>query len=191
MFNLNLICIKIKNKNKKNDNLNLKNICPTMEEKYFENDNYVFFNSSYLSQSHYSNITIDGILYYNSEQRVCHVMALTFGDKETAAKILSPVNYQNYKNFIVNIKNFNASHWNKIVDRVVYEANLAKFMQDSLLKILLLNTNDKIIVNCSPNDLVFGNGLNIQDSIKTMPENWKGKNRLGKILMRIRDAVKK
>ena len=55
------------------------------------------------------------------------------------------------------------------------------------MKQKLLETNDKIIAEASPNDSIWGIGLSKYDKDATNPKNWKGKNLLGFILMDIRD----
>jgi ribA/ribD-fused uncharacterized protein len=55
------------------------------------------------------------------------------------------------------------------------------------LKEKLLETGDKILVEASPIDLIWGVGLH-EDDDKILDEaNWKGENRLGKVLMKVRD----
>ena len=54
---------------------------------------------------------------------------------------------------------------------------------------MLVKTNDKLIVECSPYDSIWGNGLNITDTLNTNMENWPGTNRLGKAIMRVRETL--
>ena len=88
------------------------------------------------------------------------------------------------------VKNFDEEIWNKIADIIVYEANLAKFSQNANLKKLLLDNNNNKIIECSPYDNIWGNGLNITDTLNTPKEQWKGTNRLGKALMKVRDTLR-
>ena len=87
------------------------------------------------------------------------------------------------------VKNFDEEKWNNICELVVYKANYAKFTQNLNLKEKLLKTGKKIIVECSPYDNIWGNGLDITNTLKTSPENWKGTNKLGRILMVVRDNI--
>ncbi len=56
----------------------------------------------------------------------------------------------------------------------MYKANIAKFSANQELKETLLATGDKMIVECSPYDKIWGNGLDIEDSLKRPIETWKG-----------------
>jgi N-glycosidase YbiA len=62
---------------------------------------------------------------------------------------------------------------------VMYEINLAKFTQHKHLRDILLSTGNKIIREASPYDSYWGIG----------PDG-KGKNKLGKILMKIREELR-
>jgi ribA/ribD-fused uncharacterized protein len=161
-----------------------------MNEKFFENENGVYFKSNWPSQWYISDFIIDGITYNCCEKRMMHQKAIKFGDFETASLILNENEPSEHKKLGRLVKNFCKDEWDKIADDVVFNANLAKFSENVILKKLLLDTGDKIIVECSPYDDIWGNGLNITDTLKTPMENWRGTNRLGKVLMRVRDVLK-
>lgn len=69
--------------------------------------------------------------------------------------------------------------WEKVKDRVMYEAVLAKFSQHDELKALLLATGDAPLVEHTENDAYWGDG-----------GDGSGKNMLGRILMRVRDELR-
>ena len=71
------------------------------------------------------------------------------------------------------------SDWSTVKERIMYEICLAKFMQNDELKRLLLATGDALLVEGNSwNDREWGicNGV--------------GENKLGKILMRVRNELK-
>ena len=72
----------------------------------------------------------------------------------------------------------------------MYHANLAKFSQNEHARQALLCTGDKILAEASPYDTIWGIGMEASDPNSTSPAKWKGKNLLGKALMRVRDALK-
>lgn len=160
------------------------------DEKFYENEVGVYFKSSYPSQWFLAFFTMNGILYNCCEQRMMHAKALFFGDDETADKIMATSEPKEQKQFGREVKNFNDDDWNKVADDIVYDANLAKYSQNAELKETLLATGDKMFVECSPYDKIWGNGLNITDTLNTFVDNWKGTNRLGKAIMRVRETLK-
>ena len=69
--------------------------------------------------------------------------------------------------------------WEAIKDKVMLEAVLNKFSQHSSLKQLLLNTGNAKIVEHTENDAYWGDA-----------GDGSGKNRLGEILMEVRDKLR-
>ncbi len=161
-----------------------------MNEKFFENENGVYFKSNWPSQWFITDFVIDGITYNCCEKRMMHQKAIKFGDLETASLILNENEPSEHKKLGRLVKNFSKDEWDTVADDVVFNANLAKFSQNEHLKKLLLDTGDKIIVECSPYDDIWGNGLNITNTLQTPEKDWKGTNRLGKAIMRVRDELK-
>lgn len=70
--------------------------------------------------------------------------------------------------------------WDKVKDSLMYDAVKAKFNQYKDLKELLLSTGNAKIIEHTENDAYWGDG-----------GNGKGKNKLGKILMQVREELKK
>ena len=88
------------------------------------------------------------------------------------------------------VKNFNAAVWADTSYKIVVEGNRHKFAQNESLKSFLLHTDNKIIVEASPPDAIWGIGL-AQDSEEAQnPFTWKGTNLLGFALMEVRDILK-
>lgn len=158
-------------------------------EKFFENDTGVYFKSSYPSQWYISSFTIDDIVYNCCEQYMMSQKARYFNDMETNDLIMKATEPKEHKTLGRQVKNFDEIEWNIVADEIVFKANLAKFSQNPDLKKKLLDTGNKIIVECSPYDKIWGNGLNITDTLKTHPDNWCGTNRLGKAIMRVREVL--
>ena len=70
--------------------------------------------------------------------------------------------------------------WESVKDSVMREAVLAKFTQHARLKELLLSTGDAHLVEHTRNDRYWGDG-----------GDGTGKNTLGRILMEVRDELRK
>ena len=60
----------------------------------------------------------------------------------------------------------------------------------SELKAYLLSTGNKIIVEASPYDKIWGIGLGKDDTDSINPEKWNGLNLLGFALMEVRDELR-
>ena len=161
----------------------------THDEKFLETDTGVYFKSGYLSQWYETSFEFDNIEYNCCEQFMMAQKAILFKDFETKDKIMQTKQPKEQKSLGRLVKNFDEDKWNKHADDIVYNGNLAKFSQNSELKQKLLETKNKIIVECSPYDSIWGNGLNITDTLNTPIENWKGTNRLGKAIMEVRRTL--
>lgn len=69
--------------------------------------------------------------------------------------------------------------WDSVKDGVMYEAIRAKFSQNEDIRKELLNTGDAELIEDSPIDFYWGWG-----------SDRSGKNRLGKLLMKLRTELK-
>lgn len=115
--------------------------------------------------------------------------AITFNDNDTAEKILSKSECSpaEYKKLGGHISNFNSSTWNDLSVDISYRGNMLKFEQNSLLRETLLSTGDKLIVEASPYDKIWGIGFD-HNSADGNRDKW-GTNLLGQILMRVRNDL--
>jgi len=87
-------------------------------------------------------------------------------------------------------KNFDAAVWDSSAYSIVVEGNRHKFSQHENLLKFLLSTGNKVLVEASPSDAIWGIGLP-QDSNEAMnPFRWRGTNLLGFVLMEVRDSLK-
>ncbi len=68
--------------------------------------------------------------------------------------------------------------------------NLAKFSQYESLKNYLLGTGDRVLVEASPRDRIWGIGLAESDPASQNPYDWKGLNLLGFALMAVREQLR-
>ena len=133
--------------------------------------------------------TYKGINFVCSEQAYMWEKALWFGDFDMASKILVLPTPGQHKKAGRLVKNFDDALWSLVKEEVMYMVVLEKFRQNEELKTGLLNTGDSILVEDSPYDAVWGIGMRRFDVGVTDPSNWKGKNLLGKVLMKVRDKL--
>lgn len=140
---------------------------------------YVFFWNGIYSQWYQASMTIDGVLYNCCEQYMMHQKALLFNDIETAEKIMLTSHPRDQKELGRQVKNFDKNLWDKVNLQIVYKANYAKFTQNEDLKKQLLETGNKLLVEASPYDQIWGIGMGEEEEGINNPMNWKGQNLLG------------
>ncbi|MEP2236791.1 MAG: NADAR family protein, partial [Maribacter sp.] len=86
--------------------------------------------------------------------------------------------------------NFDADIWNRHKYDIVKKGNYLKFKQNEDLLTFLLSTNNRILVEASPHDNIWGIGMTANDEHIQNPDMWKGQNLLGYALMEVRDSLK-
>ena len=64
--------------------------------------------------------------------------------------------------------------------------NAAKFGQHAAFRAFLLDTHDRVLVEASPVDAIWGIGLAQEDARALNPVAWRGLNLLGFALMEVR-----
>jgi len=160
----------------------------TSDINYYENDKYIYYNIGWLSHQYEIEIILDGKKYKNCEQRIMEQKALLFNDRETAELIMNETDINNYRRLGRQVKNFNYYIWNRNVDSIIYEVNMAKFQQNPALYDKLVESNNKTLVLCIKNDNLYANGLDVNESIMVPEKEWKGLNRIGKIIMEVRKS---
>ena len=150
---------------------------------------YVFFWNGIYSQWHKAPMTIGKIEYNSCEQYMMHQKALLFGDSEIAELIMNESNPKEQKKYGRMIKNFDKSVWDKNCLAIVYEGNLAKFSQNEDLKEEMLSTGNRIFVEASPFDNIWGIGMSEDSEGIENPSFWLGLNLLGQALTLVKQEI--
>ena len=117
--------------------------------------------------------------------------AMLFNDFETAALILETADPKKQKALGKLVENFNSATWDTRKLDIVIEGNFHKFTQNAEMKRELLSTGDKILVEGSPYDTIWGVGLKYTDDLILDEKNWRGENLLGVALMTVRENLRK
>lgn len=132
---------------------------------------------------------VDGITYNCAEQYMMAEKARVFSDEEVFSKILATSNPKDIKALGREVKNFDAKKWSAVSKDIVVKGNLHKFAQNMDLFQFLHDTGDKVLVEASPYDTIWGIGMQESETGITNPHNWKGLNQLGFALMEVRDDL--
>jgi ribA/ribD-fused uncharacterized protein len=143
------------------------------------------------SQWHPASFVVDGIEFNCAEQFMMYKKAKLFCDDETATEILQAHKPSVQKQLGRLVQNFDEAEWNQNRERIVYEGNFHKFTQNEHLRTYLMGTSDKMIVEASPLDPIWGIGMAADNPDARNPEKWKGENLLGKALMELRKDLQK
>ena len=133
---------------------------------------------------------IDGYHYWCSEQYMMHQKALLFGDQTIAEEIMRSNDQKEIKALGRKVTPFDAETWNAQSTQIMFEGLLAKFSQNPEMKEELLSTDNAIIAEAAPRDLIWGIGLGKNNPKAQDPVNWRGKNKLGYVLMDVREALR-
>lgn len=152
-------------------------------------DKYIFFYGGIFSQWAMREMVIDNVKYNCCEQYMMAEKARLFDDDDAFEKIMKATNPATQKALGRKVKNFDKDKWEKIARETVETANYAKFTQHEDLQRILLDTEEKIIVEASPYDCIWGVGLRATDKKILDPANWRGTNWLGEAIMGVRDAL--
>ena len=122
----------------------------------------------------------NGVIFLNTEQYMMYHKAILNNGSPKICKILGR-----------KVKNFNEKIWESERVKIVTNGCLLKFSQNKNILKILLNTNNKLLVEASPYDKIWGIGMSIKKAQKLPQNKWNGLNLLGKCLMDVRHILKK
>ncbi|ASK31217.1 hypothetical protein CEY12_14395 [Chryseobacterium sp. T16E-39] len=176
---------------------NLQNIIERFQNK--EQPDFLFFwghtvkdkiTKSCFSQWFPAEFEDEGMIYKTAEHYMMAEKARLFNDEGTRQIIIEIEDPKEVKGLGRKIKNFDSHIWDKKKYEIVKKGNFLKFSQNAELKEFLLSTGDKIIVEASPYDTIWGIGMLESDAKAENPNQWRGENLLGFALMEVRDELK-
>ena len=132
----------------------------------------------------------EGVRYPSAEHFMMAEKARLMDDVETLEKILTAEHPAEAKKLGRQVAPFDAKTWNEHKSAVVVYGNVFKFRQHEELKAYLLSTGDKVLVEASPRDRVWGIGLGKDNEAARDPRRWRGENLLGFALMEARAKLR-
>ena len=115
--------------------------------------------------------------------------AKLFKDYDTMAQIIITTEPKQQKALGRKIKNFDQNEWDKNKEQIIFDANYAKFTQNTKLKQRLLSFENRTFVEASKSDKIYGIGIGVRDEKANNPRNWRGQNLLGMVITKIRDSL--
>ena len=151
-----------------------------------ETNTHIYFWNDWLSNWSKCLIEYKNRKFYTSEQLFMYLKAIHFKDYNISLRIMLQSNPKLAKALGREIENFNEEEWIPVRENYMYIANYEKYTQNKKLKKKLINTGNKIIVEGSPDDKIWGVGIHYADSKILNENNWNGLNLLGKCLMTVR-----
>lgn len=160
-------------------------------------DTHVFF---YYGDDIYSNFyrsafTMAGVEFFCSEQAFMWAKAVYFRDYAVANDIanVDPTPHRapfDCKMLGRKVRPYDEEMWNKVRYEIMCSVLMEKFKQNPVLAEMLLATDDRVLVEASPTDLIWGVGLAADHPDIHNPLKWRGLNLLGNALMYVRERLR-
>lgn len=145
--------------------------------------------ASCLSQWWPSPFVVDGVEYATAEHWMMAGKARLFGDAEAERRVLAAEHPAEAKKAGRLVRDFDQETWERERFRIVVEGSVHKFAAQDDLRLFLLNTGNRVLVEASPVDRIWGIGLAADDEAAAEPERWRGLNLLGFALMEAREQL--
>ncbi|QCX79457.1 Swarming motility protein YbiA [Streptomyces sp. YIM 121038] len=146
--------------------------------------------ASCFSQWWPSPFTADGVAYATAEHWMMAAKARLFGDAEAERAVLTARTPAEAKRAGRLVRGFDGAVWERERFAVVAEGSERKFASDAALRAYLAGTGDRVLVEASPVDPVWGIGLAADDPRAEDPASWRGLNLLGFALMAARERLR-
>lgn len=141
------------------------------------------------SNFHTSTFTINGLSYSSVEQYYQREKAMAMNNANIATEIMMETDPGIIKrlggSIVMNDDQLKQFKQLEVMEKGIWE----KFCQNPSLRKSLLDTKDKELVECNPHDRYWGIGRGLRDPMATDKKEWRGANKLGSILMKVRDSL--
>ncbi|WTK93644.1 NADAR family protein [Streptomyces sp. NBC_01508] len=146
--------------------------------------------ASCLSQWWQSPFAVDRVEYATAEHWMMAAKARLFDDAEAERKALAASGPALAKKAGRLVRGFDEAVWERERSGIVVEGGVHKFRQNDQLRDYLLRTGDRVLVEASPMDRIWGIGLAADDERAQDPARWRGLNLLGFALMEARERLR-
>jgi len=146
-------------------------------------------DASCLSQWFPLAFTVDGLRYATAEHFMMAEKARLFRDTDAVPRILEAKSPAEAKQLGRAVRDFDAAAWESARFDAVVRGNVAKFGQNEAHGVFLRSTKDKVLVEASPRDRIWGIGMGRSNPDALLPARWRGRNLLGFALMEARTML--
>ena len=143
-------------------------------------------DASCLSQWFPRAFEVDGVRYATAEHFMMAEKARLFRDEAALARILACATPAEAKQIGREVKGFEPEAWGRARSEAVVRGNVGKFGAHEDLREFLLATDEKVLVEASPRDRIWGIGMGRSNPDALIPARWRGLNLLGFALMEAR-----
>lgn len=133
---------------------------------------------------------VDGIIYKTAEHWMMARKAELFRNEELVAEITACSSPAEAKKLGREVENFDEQRWSAVKFDLVKQGSFHKFSQNPSLRDYLIHTGERILVEASPTDTIWGIGLKKDTEYIENPSTWRGQNLLGFALMEVRDELR-
>jgi len=153
---------------------------------WHEYDEYGSLSNWYRASFKYA-----GKQFASVEQFMMYHKLMTFRQYDLADQVMKTDDPAEAKKIgRTHFDNFDDKLWTRISSTIVKRGVRAKFVQNPDLMRELLSTGNAVLAECSPYDKVWGIGLAPDDERVYDTRKWDGKNKLGRILMTLREEFR-
>lgn len=155
-------------------------------------DNAVLFwrSAEIYSNWHPAAFEESGRRFSSTEQYMMWCKAMRFGCYALAARMLHEHNVRRLKAMGREVTGYQEEVWERERMPMMVRACWLKFSQNAGLRDELLATGDRILVEASPDDDIWGILLAEDDPRALDPKQWRGRNLLGYALMEVRRRLR-
>lgn len=147
-------------------------------------------DASCLSNWFPSPFKLESITYATTEHYLMAAKAALFDDHERLEAIRATDDPGKAKNLGRQVVGFDNATWEANRWDIMETACRAKFEQNSDMGSFLCQTGERLLIEASPVDTIWGIGLAADDPRAQDPAQWPGMNLLGFVLMRVRKRMR-
>ena len=156
-----------------------------------ENRVAFFTKNSPLSNHYPSPFKHNSETFNCAEQFITMSKARLFGDQESVTQIMREKDPVKQKQLGKTIKNYDQTRWRACAPELITPGLLSKFEQNLVCKKVLLQTQQRLIIEANKHDMYFGAGISLRDPSIWTTDSFSGQNILGKMLTTVRGKLSK